>query len=30
VSLLETNLLAPKSLIDRLPKRNMGIIAKKA
>ena len=30
VSLLETNLLAPKSLIDRLPKRDMGIIAKKA
>ena len=30
VSLLEANLLAPKSLIDRLPKRDMGIIARKA
>src|SRR5437868_5799424 len=30
VSLLEANLLAPTSLIDRLPKRDMGIIAKKA
>ena len=30
VSLLETNLLIPRSLIDQLPKRETGIIAKKA
>lgn len=30
VSLLETNLLIPKSLIDQLPKRETGILAKKA
>ena len=30
VSLLETNFGIPKSLIDQLPKRDGGILAKKA